>query len=380
MRRVSTHYCLVLVILLIWNRNAPAQSATVDYAQQLAALKESFDKGNPEAIKPYVSEALTFGSYPMEVTPTILKQFFSGQLKLKSFEVLSTKAGEALIKYDIYGLGVRQSRVLFNDEGKIKRIELVDNIIKMQAEAQREIARQVQAPNPGELAEKYLFREVEFKSKDGHPISGNLYEVDGDKPVILLCHQAGYNKHEYADIAPRLNAMGFNALAIDQRSGGDFAGKSNKTYHRAVAQGLTTEFLDAEQDIEAAVDYLFEKYGQKVIVWGSSYSSSLILYMAGSNDHVRASVSFSPGDYFGEAKPSLTLVLKDLNKPFFITSSKEESERVSLLLEDTSLNVNQVHFIPENKGYHGSRALWQGQENAGEYWEALTSFLSKITQ
>lgn len=378
MRRVSVHYCLVFVILLTFDLRLRAQSETVDYSQQLAALKESFEKANPEVIKPYVSETLAFGTYPVALTPTILKQFFSGQLKLKSFELISTKAGEALIKYDIYGLGVRQSRVLFDDEGKIKRIELVDNIIRMQAEAQKEMARQIQAPDPGDMAEKYPFKEVEFKSKDRHPISGNLYELESDRPVILLCHQAGYNKHEYADIAPRLNAMGYNVMAIDQRSGGDFAGKSNKTYHSAKAKGLTTEFLDAEQDIEAAVDYLFGMYGQKVIVWGSSYSSSLVLFVASSNDHVRASISFSPGDYFGEAKPSLAHVLKDLDKPFFITSSKEESEQVSKLLKDIELKPNQLHFIPEHKGYHGSRALWQGQENADEYWNAVVSFLKKI--
>ncbi len=378
MRRVSVTYCLFLIVMCCFNLALKAQSQ--DYSVPLTALKESFKKGDPQALSTHISEELAFGPYPASITPTILKQFFSGQLKLKSFEVLSVKAGEALIKYDIYGLGVRQSRVLFDAEKKIKRIELVDNIIKLQAEAQREMASQVQAPEPGELAKQYPFKELTFASKDGHAITANLYEVDSRKPVILLCHQAGYNKYEYADIAPRLNAMGFDVMAIDQRSGGDFAGMSNKTYHSAKAKGLATEFLDATQDIEAAVDYLFERYGREIIVWGSSYSSSLVLFVAAENTHVKASVSFSPGDYFGEARPSLTQVLKHHEKPFFITSSKEESERVSNLLKDIRLNGYQIQFTPEGKGYHGSRALWNGQEGADEYWEALTLFLSKISR
>ncbi|GAB5524432.1 MAG: hypothetical protein Roseis2KO_23040 [Roseivirga sp.] len=376
MRRVSVTYCLVLILISCFSAGLRAQSQ--DYTAALAALEESFKKGNPEVLSAHTSEELAFGPYPASVTPTILKQFFSGQLKLKSFEVTATKTGEALIKYDIYGLGVRESRVLFDDEGKIRRIELVDNIIRLQAEAQRDLASQVQAPEPGQLAEQYPYQEVEFASKDGHPVTANLYEVGSAKPVILLCHQAGYNKYEYADIAPRLNAMGFDAMAMDQRSGGDFAGMSNKTYYRAMAKGLETAFLDAAQDIEAAVDYLFEKYNREVIVWGSSYSSSLVLFLAAENAHVKASVSFSPGDYFREAMPSLAQVLEDHEKPFFITSSKEESERVSNLLIGIKLKGDQVQFTPEGKGYHGSRALWRGQKGADEYWKALTSFLSKI--
>ena len=38
--------------------------------------------------------------------------------------------------------------------------------------------------------------------------------------TILLFHQAGTNRGEYEPIAPRLNAVGFDTLAIDQRSGG----------------------------------------------------------------------------------------------------------------------------------------------------------------
>jgi hypothetical protein len=41
------------------------------------------------------------------------------------------------------------------------------------------------------------------------------------QPYILLSHQAGSNRAEYAPIAPRLVKPGFNCLAIDQRSGGE---------------------------------------------------------------------------------------------------------------------------------------------------------------
>ncbi|MFK7952303.1 MAG: alpha/beta hydrolase [Ekhidna sp.] len=219
--------------------------------------------------------------------------------------------------------------------------------------------------------------EVIFESKDGLPISGHLYSIDDQSPVILLCHQAGYNKHEYADIAPRLNALGYNCLAIDQRSGGSFADEENSTFENAKAKGLSTEYVDAEQDMVAALEYLEKRYNQKVILWGSSYSSALSLHI-GNNKNVKAIISFSPGDYFGEQKENLSEVIPALDKPFFITSSKAESVRLKEIIGDMKLSNSQVHFIPKNDGFHGSKALWVGQDGADEYWDALKQFLEAV--
>ena len=219
--------------------------------------------------------------------------------------------------------------------------------------------------------------EVSIPSKDGLLISGNLYEVDSKSPVILLCHQAGYNKYEYADIAPRLNEMGYNCLAIDQRSGGTFAEKKNITFENAKAKSLSTEYVDAEQDMIAALEYLEKKYDQKVILWGSSYSSALALHV-GDNENVKAIISFSPGDYFGEQKAKLSKVIPAIDKPFFITSSKAESVRLKEAIGDVSPSVSQTQFVPNSDGFHGSKALWIGQEGADDYWAALELFLNAI--
>lgn len=219
---------------------------------------------------------------------------------------------------------------------------------------------------------------VEFKSLDGLLISGNLYEIGKDKPVLLLCHQATYNKWEYEDIAPRLNELGYNCLAIDQRSGGDFAGKPNETYDRAKAKGLATEFIDAQQDIKAAITFLSKKYEQKIIIWGSSYSASLVLFESLENKNVAASISFSPGDYFGNSKPSIATVFPKNEKPFLITSSKREAIELSKSVIKNQLKENQIQFVPASDGFHGSKALWVGKKGAEEYWSAIIDFLKSI--
>jgi len=222
------------------------------------------------------------------------------------------------------------------------------------------------------------FESIEFPSLDSLMISANLYEVGPDAPTIILCHQARFNKFEYAGIAPKLKQKGFNCLAIDQRSGGPIVTYPNETTLRATQAGKPTDYLDAEQDIKAAVAYAYQKYQQPVILWGSSYSSTLVLYLAVESDKVQAVVSFSPGNYFANQKGDLVALLSDFDKPFFLTSSKREAAEVATLIADKELNEKQVQFQPSTNGFHGSRALWAHQPGGEEYWTAIDAFLAKL--
>lgn len=221
-------------------------------------------------------------------------------------------------------------------------------------------------------------RKVEFPSLDSLPITAYLYHVSDSLPVIILCHQARYNKFEYAGIAEKLNDLGFNCIAIDQRSGGPIANKVNETTLAALEAGKPIDFLDAEQDMIAAINYGKGKYDEPVILWGSSYSSTLALYLATENEDVKAVVSFSPGNYLTEDKGSLIEKLAGLEKPMFVTSSKREAAAVTELLSAMTLGENQIQFIPEGDGHHGSRALWTNQSDGEEYWAAIQSFLKKL--
>src|SRR3546814_19640118 len=72
---------------------------------------------------------------------------------------------------------------------------------------------------------------VWLQSADKKSIRGDFYEADHAKALILLFHQAGSSKEEYATIAPKLVAAGYSALAIDARAGGDMYGH-NETVER----------------------------------------------------------------------------------------------------------------------------------------------------
>ncbi|MBL7784659.1 MAG: alpha/beta hydrolase [Chitinophagales bacterium] len=214
-----------------------------------------------------------------------------------------------------------------------------------------------------------------FLSKDSLPITGTLYHIAPDLPIILLCHQAGSSKDEYSTIAPRLNELGYNCLAIDQRSGGKKLGGNNPTAIAAQKANKPTDYLSAEQDILAAIDTICNLYHKSVVLLGSSYSASLAMKIGASSPKVKSVIAFSPGEYFSEQSDTyLSQYVRQLKKPLFITSSKSEAEACKTLF-NFACSRTKVQFIPSGEGIHGARALWQQTPNHAEYWDALVDFL-----
>gem|GEM_PF-5977157 len=72
-------------------------------------------------------------------------------------------------------------------------------------------------------------QSISFKSADGILITADSYVPHTTtSPLILLFHQAGSSRGEYNEIAPRLNELGFNCIAVDLRSGEFSRGKITK--------------------------------------------------------------------------------------------------------------------------------------------------------
>ncbi len=218
--------------------------------------------------------------------------------------------------------------------------------------------------------------KTRFPSKDNLLISADIYEVNGNKPTLLLCHQAGFSRGEYKDTAIKLAHLGYASMAIDQRSGKVANGIVNETAQRAKAKGLQTDYIDAKQDIEVAIDYLYRFNGnQPIILVGSSYSASLVLLIGKENQKVKAIASFSPGEYLKGIKMSESL--QNYKKPVFVTSSKKEIQQI----DDLNIVMTdgfKFWFQPPIEGIHGSRALWNSTDGNEKYWEAFAHFLEML--
>lgn len=218
--------------------------------------------------------------------------------------------------------------------------------------------------------------KLTFPASDKLTVTADFYENEKEGKTaawVLLFHQAGYSRGEYKETAARIVKLGYNCLAVDLRSGEEVNFVKNETAAEAKKKKLPTNYLDAKQDILAAIDYAFEKSKKPVILFGSSYSASLALVVAKSNAKVKAVVAFSPGEYF-ENTLNVQTSLTGYDKPVFAAVSKKEFSYLETLL--TGVTKNKTIFQPQSgDGEHGSKALWKSNKSSSEYWMALISFL-----
>jgi len=224
---------------------------------------------------------------------------------------------------------------------------------------------------------------VTFPSKDDLMITADLYAPHKEKstPFIVLFHQAGWSRGEYREIAPKLNDLGFNCMAIDQRSGKAVNDVDNETALRAMTAGKEMNYAATIPDLEAALAYAREHHTKgKVVAWGSSYSASLVLKIAGDRPElIDAALAFSPGEYFGKLGKSETWIEESAVKiqvPVFITSARKEAEQWAAIFEAIP-SEKKVSYIPDTEGNHGSRALWEQFDDREGYWTVVRSFLEK---
>lgn len=252
------------------------------------------------------------------------------------------------------------------DGKKVKRFELADQNIKQS----------------NQNAAMYAVgkSKVTFEAEDGVQVTADLYLTSEEQaPFIILFHQARYSRGEYGEIAPKLNALGFNCMATDQRSGDSFRGVLNETHCVAVEKELPVGYPDAYPDLLAALNYVNANYKpEKLIIWGSSYSSSLALIMAAQHkERVDAVLAFSPGEYFKFEDKLVADFAAEIEQPVFITSAEPEAVNWRDMAKQIP-SSQAAFFIPKDRGVHGSSALLEETVNHQEYWDAVTAFLKSI--
>ena len=214
--------------------------------------------------------------------------------------------------------------------------------------------------------------EVKMTAADGV----NVYGVQGNatgksRGLLLLFHSADESHEEYDSSAPRFNKIGFDTLAIDQRSGG-YKNRTAQEYKQ------TASYNDVLPDLEAALAWAGTNApGKRVIVVGSSYSSALVFLLAAKHQgEIAAVMSFSPDEYLtpmGVVKESA----QQVKVPVFISSARREADKARAILEAVG-SSDKVQFVPKGTGVHGAFALVTPPIMSDEYWVAVKRFLAKF--
>jgi len=230
---------------------------------------------------------------------------------------------------------------------------------------------------PATLARAAAPETVSFPASDGIIVHGDLYRpVGAPRGVLLLFHQAGSSRLEYAPIAPKLAALGWLALAIDQRSGGDLFGGRNLTAEAVPGASYTA----ALPDLEAALAWARKQWpGLRPAVWGSSYSAALVFVLAARHpDAVSAVLAFSPGEYLSSV--SVQAAARQVTVPVYVTSASdadEEAAAATILAASPAAVKRQERA---RNGVHGSATLRPDTNPAGAAanFAAVARFLNAL--
>ena len=218
---------------------------------------------------------------------------------------------------------------------------------------------------------------VRISSKDGLQLTADEYLTEKDNPYILLFHEQESSRGEFTTIAKKLCKMDYNCLAVDLRNGGSGNNVSNESYKRSRDGGFSMDRADVEKDILAAIAYARSKSEQPVILFGSGANASLSLKLASENDHVRAVVALSPGEYY-QPQISIQDTITGMRKPVFASSSMSEMPYLQTLvsgIDDDYLTLFEPRL---GEGARGSASLANKTENHSEYWLALLLFFKEL--
>ena len=173
-------------------------------------------------------------------------------------------------------------------------------------------------------------------------------------------------------------------MAIDQRVGGQYYGNYNRTLANIPTHryGDGYGYCDAYNNLESALDYMIDSgFSGDKIIWGSSYSASLVIQLANSRQNdIEGVLSFSPASG-GSMKNCLPdPYFESLKTPLLMLRppSEMESEKSKAQFELAESYGHQT-YVPKN-AVHGSSMLVK--ERVGDVvedtWAVVLSFLDKI--
>ncbi len=194
------------------------------------------------------------------------------------------------------------------------------------------------------------------ETSDGVTIYGERYfgDLDDAAPLIVLFHQGGADvRTEYEPIVPWLNEAGYRAVAWDLRAGGDRFRGVNRTVVNLgpdAAIGYCESYPDLVAALEASVGE-----GETAVVWGSSFSATLVFRLAAEHpDDVSGVIACSPAGGGPLADCLADEWLDDVKAPMLAFRPGKEMESDGSKQQRKTFEAAGVTFHVIEEGVHGS--------------------------
>lgn len=202
-----------------------------------------------------------------------------------------------------------------------------------------------------------MVEEIILTTKDGIRIYADYYKGQKpDSPGVVLLHMMPANKESWRDFALKLQAAGFQALAIDFRGHGKSTVKNGKVLdYRKFDDNQHQQKIN---DMEEAVRFLINKNNpapKMLFFAGASIGANLALQYMSQHSRIKGGALLSPGfNYRGVETEQFIKKIADDQSLFFIAGGDNDeysTETVKKLYEIATCKKKLK--IVENGG-HGT--------------------------
>ncbi len=216
----------------------------------------------------------------------------------------------------------------------------------------------------------YMAERVTLTTSDGKTIIGDYFGKSGE-PAVLLLHMMPATRESWRAFSEKLNAAGFQTLAIDLRGHGESQGGPDG--YRKFPDEVHQSSI---HDVEAGVKLLKSKGAPRIFIAGASIGANLALWYAAEHKEIDGVILLSPGfNYRGLKTESYVSGLKG-SQGVYLAASRDDSysaETVEGLFAKTPLGVKKEFKMFERAG-HGTTMF----EKEPAFMDELTSWLRAI--
>lgn len=207
-------------------------------------------------------------------------------------------------------------------------------------------------------------REVRIPTADGVTITGTLQPAARpDAPLVILVHQLGGTRAEWAALVERLHARPAVAtLAIDLRGhGASTEGPDGQPL--AWRELDNAQWAQTAEDVAAAVRFVADEASgitpARIAVIGSSIGSSAAISAAARTTDIDAVAALSPGRAY-RGFDAITPATQLGGRPFLAVTAREEIDSVETAQAMARITASEPVIV--EGGTHGVAMLTESPE------------------
>ncbi len=185
-----------------------------------------------------------------------------------------------------------------------------------------------------------MHSKIKIKTSDNIVLSGNLFEVQNPKGLVVFLHMMPATKDSYNLLADKLQEEGFAGISVDFRGHGESQGGPD-----GYLEFNDEKHQEKIKDVKTAVNFIFDKYKNNklpIFLVGASIGANLSMQEATEDDRIKKIVLLSPGlNYRGiNAKIFAAKIKKGVK--VFIVGSEDDNYSVENIDELIGLFADGV--------------------------------------